>query len=83
MICDYFLMRIISFKQIFKYYSNIDIIFNSPTCRQLIIIGHSMGGLIARRLLSMRGFDSSRIAAIITIATPHYPAGKHYFYFYC
>lgn len=38
--------------------------------KPVVIVGHSMGGLIARAYLSRYG--SQRIARIITIGTPHY-----------
>lgn len=39
-------------------------------CTQLIVIGHSMGGLAARACL--RTFGSSRVACLITLGTPHF-----------
>lgn len=38
--------------------------------RQLIIVGHSMGGLAARAYL--RAYSSARIAKVITLGTPHH-----------
>jgi triacylglycerol esterase/lipase EstA (alpha/beta hydrolase family) len=37
--------------------------------RQVIIVGHSMGGLVARAWL--RRYGASRIARVITLGTPH------------
>ena len=41
---------------------------------QVTLIGHSMGGLVGRRLLTMH--SRSRIAKLVTIGTPHH--GSHY-----
>ena len=38
--------------------------------RQLIVIGHSMGGLIARAYL--RDFGAARVARVVTLASPHH-----------
>ncbi|XP_026683277.1 LOW QUALITY PROTEIN: GPI inositol-deacylase [Diaphorina citri] len=39
----------------------------------VVIIGHSMGGMIAKGLYLLDGFDPSLISTIITLATPHEP----------
>ena len=41
---------------------------------QVTLIGHSMGGLVCRRLLTMHAH--SRIAKLVTLGTPHH--GSHY-----
>ena len=38
--------------------------------RQLVLVGHSMGGLIARAYL--RDFGAARVARVITLASPHH-----------
>ncbi|XP_022198883.2 GPI inositol-deacylase isoform X2 [Nilaparvata lugens] len=40
----------------------------------IVIIGHSMGGLIAKGLYLDPEFDSSRVRLMISLATPHSPA---------
>ncbi|XP_029650604.1 GPI inositol-deacylase isoform X2 [Octopus sinensis] len=42
---------------------------NPPS--SVVVIGHSMGGLVARALFTLPDFDSSSIHTIITLATPH------------
>ncbi|XP_035224963.1 GPI inositol-deacylase-like isoform X2 [Stegodyphus dumicola] len=42
-----------------------------PSKKKLILIGHSMGGMIARAVFSIPKFDSSAISLILTLATPH------------
>lgn len=37
----------------------------------LIIIGHSVGGVIARSLLAHPDFDASRVDVLVTLAAPH------------
>uniref|UniRef100_A0A2C9LNI1 GPI inositol-deacylase n=1 Tax=Biomphalaria glabrata TaxID=6526 RepID=A0A2C9LNI1_BIOGL len=52
----------------------------------VILVGHSMGGLIARALFTLPGFDHSLVNTIITQATPHQrpvaaiDADLHHFY---
>ena len=41
---------------------------------QVTLIGHSMGGLVCRRLLTMH--SRSRVATLVTLGTPHH--GSHY-----
>jgi len=41
---------------------------------QVTLIGHSMGGLVCRRVLTMH--SHSRIAKLVTLGTPHH--GSHY-----
>ncbi|CAG9537628.1 unnamed protein product [Cercopithifilaria johnstoni] len=43
----------------------------SPSPHGIIFVGHSMGGIVIRSLLHSVDFDSSRIAFIITLGTPH------------
>lgn len=42
---------------------------NPPT--SVILVGHSMGGLIARGLFTFQNFDPSSVHTIITFGTPH------------
>ena len=41
----------------------------SPT--NVVLVGHSMGGMIARSLFTIPGFDTKMVHTIITQATPH------------
>ncbi|XP_014242271.1 GPI inositol-deacylase isoform X2 [Cimex lectularius] len=40
----------------------------------IVLIGHSIGGVIAKGLFLEPGFDPSLVKIIITLATPHMPA---------
>ncbi|VDD96336.1 unnamed protein product [Enterobius vermicularis] len=42
-----------------------------PSPKGLILVGHSMGGIVIRSLLRDPNFNPSRIALIITLGTPH------------
>ncbi|MFH4978308.1 hypothetical protein AB6A40_005017 [Gnathostoma spinigerum] len=42
-----------------------------PSPRRIILVGHSMGGIVIRSLVRCSGFDFSRIAMILTLSTPH------------
>lgn len=45
---------------------------------QLILLGHSMGGVIARGVTHMYNYDSQTIRGIVTLNTPHnYPVFAH------
>ncbi|HKE38863.1 MAG TPA: alpha/beta fold hydrolase [Casimicrobiaceae bacterium] len=48
----------------------IDAICAATSATQVLLIGHSMGGLVARAYL--RHFGSERVGRIITIGTPHH-----------
>ena len=37
----------------------------------VVLVGHSMGGIIARSLFAMSGFDPKMVHTVITQATPH------------
>ncbi|RDD43927.1 GPI inositol-deacylase [Trichoplax sp. H2] len=39
--------------------------------RSVVVIGHSIGGMIARALFTLPNFDNSTVTTVITIATPH------------
>jgi len=47
----------------------IDAILAATGARQVVIVGHSMGGLVARAYL--RRFGGAKVRRLITIATPH------------
>ena len=47
-----------------------------PPPKGLILVGHSMGGIVIRSLLRNEDFDPSRIAFVITLGTPHRTARK-------
>ena len=42
-----------------------------PDPSSVILIGHSMGGLVARAIVTMPNFQSNSINTIITMSTPH------------
>ncbi|OLL24252.1 GPI inositol-deacylase [Neolecta irregularis DAH-3] len=44
---------------------------NLPDPSSVIVIGHSMGGLVARALLTMPNYQANTINTIITMSTPH------------
>lgn len=44
---------------------------NLPDPLSVIIIGHSMGGIVARTMLTMPNYQSKSINTIITLAAPH------------
>jgi triacylglycerol esterase/lipase EstA (alpha/beta hydrolase family) len=41
--------------------------------QRVIVVGHSMGGLVARDLL--RSFGSAKVARVVTLGTPHHGSG--------
>jgi len=42
--------------------------------RTVVLVGHSMGGVISRALFTLPGFDRSKVNTIITLSSPHlYP----------
>ncbi|KAK7002750.1 GPI inositol-deacylase [Biomphalaria glabrata] len=61
-------------------------LYKSTQPTSVILVGHSMGGLIARALFTLPGFDHSLVNTIITQATPHQrpvaaiDADLHHFY---
>ena len=46
-----------------------DLTDNSP--RSVVLVGHSVGGIVARGVVMLDGFDLSSISAILTYATPN------------
>jgi glycosylphosphatidylinositol deacylase len=42
-----------------------------PDPTSILIVGHSMGGVVARTMLTMPNYQSSSINTIITLAAPH------------
>lgn len=44
--------------------------YESPP-QGIVLVGHSMGGVVARSLLVDSKFDASRISLVLTFATPH------------
>ncbi|MEB0135656.1 alpha/beta fold hydrolase [Actimicrobium sp. CCC2.4] len=48
----------------------VDTLARDSHCRQVILVVHSMGGLISRAYLREHGCD--RLAAVITLGTPHH-----------
>lgn len=44
---------------------------NLPDPTSVIIIGHSMGGVVARTMLTMPNYQANSINTIITLAAPH------------
>lgn len=58
--------------QIYFYVSNYSLLKDrefAPT--SVAIVGHSMGGLVARALLTLKNFKPELINLLITQATPH------------
>ena len=44
---------------------------NLPDPTSVIIIGHSMGGIVARTMLTMPNYQANSINTIVTLSTPH------------
>jgi len=44
---------------------------NLPDPTSVIIVGHSMGGIVARTMLTMPNYQANSINTIITLAAPH------------
>lgn len=42
-----------------------------PDSSSVILIGHSMGGIVARAVLTMTNYQSNSVNTIITMSTPH------------
>lgn len=42
-----------------------------PDPTSIVIVGHSMGGVVARTMLTMPNYNAKSINTIITLATPH------------
>lgn len=49
--------------------ARIDAVLSATGAERLILVGHSMGGLVARAYLQR--FGESRVAALLTLGTPH------------
>nr|XP_039254759.1 GPI inositol-deacylase-like [Styela clava] len=58
-----------SIKTILKLYESSENIKTKP--KSIILVGHSMGGMIARGVFTLPDFDSSTVNTIYTLATPH------------
>lgn len=44
---------------------------NMPDPSSVILIGHSMGGIVARTVLTMSNYQANSVNTIITMSTPH------------
>ncbi|KAG0270040.1 GPI inositol deacylase [Actinomortierella ambigua] len=44
---------------------------NLPRPTSVLILGHSMGGVVARSLFTMKNFNHNTVNTIVTVATPH------------
>lgn len=42
-----------------------------PDPASVILVGHSMGGIVARTMMTMPNYQSSSVNTILTLATPH------------
>ncbi len=42
-----------------------------PECQRLILVGHSMGGLVARRAIEVNPYIADRVTDLITLGSPH------------
>lgn len=49
----------------------IHFILSNYNRKSIVIIAHSMGGIVARHLVRLDGFNASIVHAIYTLATPH------------
>ena len=45
--------------------------FNLPDPSSVVLIGHSMGGIVARAMLTMPNYQSNSINTIVTLSAPH------------
>jgi glycosylphosphatidylinositol deacylase len=41
--------------------------------QSLVVVGHSIGGMVARSLFVRPNFDASKVSILLTLATPHSP----------
>jgi pimeloyl-ACP methyl ester carboxylesterase len=48
-----------------------DKLFNDPKSPELVLIGHSMGGLVAREWAENPDLENERVIGLITAGTPH------------
>ena len=48
-----------------------DQLFREPNSPELVLIGHSMGGLVAREWVEHPELNNKRIIGLITVGTPH------------
>ncbi|KAI5785093.1 GPI inositol-deacylase [Peziza echinospora] len=42
-----------------------------PDPNSVIIVGHSMGGIVARTMLTMKNYQAGSVNTIVTLSTPH------------
>ena len=42
-----------------------------PECQRLVLVGHSMGGLVARRAIEVNPYVADRVTDLITLGSPH------------
>jgi triacylglycerol esterase/lipase EstA (alpha/beta hydrolase family) len=59
--------------------AKIDAIRGATGAERVLLVGHSMGGLVARAYL--RRFGGSRVAGLITLGTPHHGSVLAYLFF--
>lgn len=45
--------------------------FNLPDPSSVVLIGHSMGGVVARTMLTMPNYQSNSVNTIVTMSAPH------------
>ena len=48
--------------------------FNYGKSTPILIVGHSMGGFVARAAYTMRNFNTTNVETIVTLSTPHVQA---------
>ncbi|PAA47988.1 hypothetical protein BOX15_Mlig029025g2 [Macrostomum lignano] len=50
---------------------HIESLYSSRAKFSIVLVGHSMGGLVARHAMTLEDFDRGRVPLIVTLATPH------------
>uniref|UniRef100_A0A914W163 GPI inositol-deacylase n=1 Tax=Plectus sambesii TaxID=2011161 RepID=A0A914W163_9BILA len=58
-------------KRIFSLYDHLPV---AERPKQIVLVGHSMGGVVARAVLTLRSFDRKSVAVLLTLASPHIAA---------
>ncbi|KAF9129937.1 GPI inositol deacylase [Mortierella sp. 14UC] len=56
---------------ILSLYGDIDNVSSTPRPTSVLIIGHSMGGIVARSIFTTDNYIQGSVHAILTVATPH------------
>ena len=48
-----------------------EVLIELPECRRLILVGHSMGGLVARRAMEVSAGVADCVSDLVTLGSPH------------